>query len=105
MSPWCRSAVGGVALGQQLDEVGLGGLPPEVACLGPGGLLAFTVETHDGEGVVLGAGLRYAHSIACVRSALAACGLTLLSLEAVSARTEAGAPVPGLVAVAIRPHG
>ena len=73
--------------------------------LTPGGLLAFTLETHDEEGVVLGAGLRYAHGIACVRDALAAAGLTLLSLEAVSARNEAGAPVPGLVAVAIRPHG
>jgi predicted TPR repeat methyltransferase len=73
--------------------------------LAPGGLLAFTVETHDGEGVVLGAGLRYAHGIACVRAALASAGLTLLSLDAVSARTEAGAPVPGLAAVAIKPHG
>jgi predicted TPR repeat methyltransferase len=73
--------------------------------LAPGGLLAFTVETHDGDGVLLGAGLRYAHGIACVRAALASAGLTLLSLEAVSARTEAGAPVPGLVAVAVRPHG
>ena len=27
-----------------------------------GGLLAFTVETHGGEGVILGEGLRYAHS-------------------------------------------
>jgi predicted TPR repeat methyltransferase len=54
---------------------------------------------------VLGAGLRYAHSTECVRVALAAAGLTLLSLETVSARTEAGAPVPGLVAVAVRPHG
>jgi predicted TPR repeat methyltransferase len=73
--------------------------------LAPGGLLAFTVETYDGDGVVLGAGLRYAHSTECVRVALAAAGLTLLSLETVSARTEAGAPVPGLVAVAVRPHG
>ena len=28
----------------------------------PGGLFAFTVETHDGEGVTIGKGLRYAHS-------------------------------------------
>ena len=34
----------------------------------PGGLLAFTAETHDGEGVILGEGLRYAHS-----EALCAC--------------------------------
>ena len=29
--------------------------------LAPGGLLAFTVETHEGSGVILGEGLRYAH--------------------------------------------
>jgi predicted TPR repeat methyltransferase len=32
--------------------------------LAAGGLLAFTTETHDGEGVVIGQGLRYAHSAA-----------------------------------------
>jgi len=34
-----------------------------------GGLLAFTVETHDGDGVILGEGLRYAHGAGYVRSA------------------------------------
>ena len=33
----------------------------------PGGLLAFTVETHGGDGVILGEGLRYAHSAGYVR--------------------------------------
>ena len=36
--------------------------------LADGGLLAFTTETHDGEGVVIGDGLRYAHSAAYVRA-------------------------------------
>ena len=36
----------------------------------PGGLLAFTVETHDGDGVILGEGLRYAHGAGCVRAAI-----------------------------------
>jgi len=37
--------------------------------LAPGGLFAFTVESHAGEGVVLGKGLRYAHGApACERS-------------------------------------
>ena len=36
--------------------------------LAPGGLLAFTIETHDGEGVILGEGLRYAHGAAYVRA-------------------------------------
>jgi predicted TPR repeat methyltransferase len=67
-----------------------------------GGLLAFTAETHSGEGVVLGAGLRYAHSAAAVRASIEAAGLVLDQLEAESARTESGVPVPGLVAVAIK---
>ena len=33
-----------------------------------GGLLAFTVETHDGDGVVLGEKLRYAHGADHVRT-------------------------------------
>jgi predicted TPR repeat methyltransferase len=67
-----------------------------------GGLMAFTVETHTGEGVILGDGLRYAHGAACVRAAIAAAGLTLAQLDVASARTESGEPVPGLVVVATR---
>ncbi len=66
----------------------------------PGGLLAFTVETHDGEGVILGEGLRYAHSAEYVRSAIARVGLKLAKLEPGSARNENNEPVPGLVVVA-----
>src|SRR6476661_4907789 len=36
--------------------------------LAAGGLFAFTTETHDGEGVVVGEGRRYAHSSAHVRA-------------------------------------
>jgi predicted TPR repeat methyltransferase len=70
--------------------------------LAPGGLLAFTAETHSGEGIVLGGGLRYAHSAATIRASLDAAGLTLNQLETASTRTEGGVPVPGLVAVATR---
>jgi predicted TPR repeat methyltransferase len=73
-----------------------------VRVLVPGGLLAFTAESHSGEGVILGAGLRYAHSAAAVRASIEAAGLVLDQLEAGSARTESGVPVPGLVAVAIK---
>jgi predicted TPR repeat methyltransferase len=66
----------------------------------PGGLLAFTVETHDGDGVILGKGLRYAHSAGYVRSSIEAAGLTLSQLESLSNRNEDDTPVPGLVAVA-----
>jgi predicted TPR repeat methyltransferase len=65
-----------------------------------GGLVAFTVETHDGEGVILGQGLRYAHAASYVRSRIKAAGLALSLLEDLSARNEDNAPVPGLVVVA-----
>jgi predicted TPR repeat methyltransferase len=67
-----------------------------------GGLLAFTVETHGGEGVILGEGLRYAHGAGYVRAAIDAAGLSLLRLENLSARNEDNTPVPGLVAVAAK---
>jgi predicted TPR repeat methyltransferase len=70
--------------------------------LAPGGLLAFTTETHDGEGVVIGQGLRYAHAAAYVRAAVEAAGLELPLLDDRSARNEDHAPVPGLVAVAAK---
>jgi predicted TPR repeat methyltransferase len=68
----------------------------------PGGLLAFTAETHGGEGVILGEGLRYAHGAAYVRSSIAAAGLTVARLENLSARNEDNAPVSGLVVVAAK---
>ena len=66
----------------------------------PGGLLAFTAETHGGDGVILGEGLRYAHGAPYVRASLDAAGLTLSRLDELSARNEDYTPVPGLVVVA-----
>ena len=68
----------------------------------PGGLLAFTTETHRGEGVIIGAGLRYAHAAAYVRASVEVAGLGLSLLEDRSARNEDNTPVPGLVAVAAK---
>ncbi|MCK1391768.1 methyltransferase domain-containing protein [Bradyrhizobium sp. 1] len=68
--------------------------------LASGGVLAFTVETHDGDDIVLGEGLRYAHSAEYVRGAIAKAGLKLLTLESGSPRIENDEPVRGLVAVA-----
>lgn len=70
--------------------------------LAPGGLIAFTTETHPGEGVILGAGLRYAHAPTYVRAAVAGANLKLAHLEEASPRDEGDVPVPGLVAVAAR---
>ncbi|MCK1386083.1 methyltransferase domain-containing protein [Bradyrhizobium sp. 21] len=68
--------------------------------LAPGGVLAFTLETHDGSGIVLGEGLRYAHAAEYVRGAIAKAGLKLLTLEPASPRIENNEPVSGLVGVA-----
>jgi predicted TPR repeat methyltransferase len=64
------------------------------------GLIAFSVETHDGDGVLLRETLRYAHGEAHARAALAAAGLKLVSLDPTSTRTEKGIAVPGLIVVA-----
>jgi predicted TPR repeat methyltransferase len=71
--------------------------------LSPGGLFAFTVETHDDPGVRLQGTLRYAHSPVYVREAIAAAGLELRQLVAASTRNEKGAPVSGLLVVASTP--
>ncbi|WFU80879.1 methyltransferase domain-containing protein [Bradyrhizobium sp. CIAT3101] len=68
--------------------------------LATGGVLAFTLETHDGDGTVLGEGLRYAHSAEYARGAIAKAGLKLLTLEPCSPRNENNEPVRGLVVVA-----
>lgn len=70
--------------------------------LAPGGLFAFTVETHDGGGVVLGEKLRYAHGTEHVRAALAQAGLVTLTLEPAATRSEDGIPAPGLIVIAER---
>jgi len=71
--------------------------------MAPGALLAFSVETHDGDGVILRDTLRYAHGEAHVRHALAQGGMELALLESAPARNEKGEPVPGLVVVAAKP--
>jgi predicted TPR repeat methyltransferase len=68
--------------------------------LKPGGVFAFTAETHDGAGVVLGAGLRYAQSEAHLRGLLANAGLVVDHVDHGSIRNEREMPVPSLVVVA-----
>jgi predicted TPR repeat methyltransferase len=68
--------------------------------LAPDGLFAFTVETHPGEGMILGETLRYAHAPAHVTEVLGQAGLTALSTDPDSIRSEKGVPVPSLVVVA-----
>jgi predicted TPR repeat methyltransferase len=68
--------------------------------LAPGGLLAFTVETHNRPDVQLQSTLRYAHGIAHVRTAIERAGLQLDYLKSVPARREKNEWLPGLVVVA-----
>ena len=75
-------------------------LKAAVAVLAPSSLIAFSVETQDGDGVILRDTLRYAHGAAHVRNALAAAGLTRVSLDSATTRTEKGVAVPGLIVVA-----
>ena len=81
------------------DLAAFAGIAPLVT---PRGLFAFTVETHEGDGVMLRDTMRFAHGEAHVRDALRAAGLSLVSLDVASARTEKGLPAPGLVVVARR---
>ena len=68
--------------------------------LAPVGQLAFSVETHDGDGILLRETLRYAHGQAHVQQAVAAAGLKPASLASASTRMEKGVPVPGLIVLA-----
>jgi predicted TPR repeat methyltransferase len=73
------------------------------AALRPGGHLAFTVERLDGPGTFrLCPHGRYAHTEAYVREALAAAGLTTLSIDPAHLRLEALVPVEGLLVLARR---
>jgi predicted TPR repeat methyltransferase len=70
--------------------------------LAPNGVLAFTVETHSGDGAKLLPTLRYAYSEAYLRQTIADAGLIVLKLAEAAVRSEKGEPVQGLVTVAIR---
>jgi predicted TPR repeat methyltransferase len=70
--------------------------------LAPACIVAFTVETHSGAGIVLLPTLRFAHGEAYLRDVIAAAGLQLLTLDQAAIRTEKAAPVAGLVIVAGR---
>jgi predicted TPR repeat methyltransferase len=73
------------------------------AALVPGGLLAFSLETHAGDAAVLvGASMRFQHAAA---SALALCGVAgfrLVTVQPEAIRMDRGQPVPGLIVLASR---
>jgi predicted TPR repeat methyltransferase len=66
----------------------------------PNGILAFTAETHPGDGVKLLPTLRFAHGEDYLHALLSASGLVALHLAKTSVRSEKGVPVEGVVVVA-----
>lgn len=85
-----------------------GALAPVLAALAPalqpGGLLAFSLEAHEGpEPVFLRPSLRYAHSVQATRDALVVAGLEILRFETATLRQDRGAPITGMLIVARRP--
>jgi predicted TPR repeat methyltransferase len=64
-----------------------------------GGLFAFTVQAHEGEGFVLGEDARYAHGEAYLRALAAESGFNLVLFERVATREDRGRPVPGFLVV------
>jgi predicted TPR repeat methyltransferase len=67
--------------------------------LGRDALFAFTVQAHDGDGVVLGEDSRYAHGESYLRRLVAETGLSIALFERVSTRQERGVDVPGFLLV------
>lgn len=85
-----------------------GALPPVLAAVVPamraGGLLAFSLEAHDGEeAVFLRPSLRYAHGIDAARNAVLAAGLEVLHFELATLRQDRGQPITGMLIVARKP--
>ncbi|PTM39270.1 methyltransferase domain-containing protein [Bosea sp. 124] len=82
----------------------LGELAPAFAqcarVLKRGGLFAFTVQSHDGEGVVVGVDRRFAHAEGWLRRRLKEAGLTPIAIDPASTRQDRDVPVPGLLVVA-----
>lgn len=75
-----------------------------VPALKPGGLVAFSLEAHDGaEAVFLRPSLRYAHGISATRDALVVAGLEVLRFETAVLRFDRSAPITGMLVVARKP--
>jgi predicted TPR repeat methyltransferase len=106
--PWLEARpVGAADLVLAADVfVYLADLAPVFAAAAPAldrdGLFAFTVQAHEGEGVVLGEDQRYAHGEPYLRSLAATSSLDPVILERVSTRQDRGQDVPGLLMVLAR---
>ena len=64
-----------------------------------GGFFAFTVQAHEGEGIILGEDSRYAHGERYLRGLAEQTGFAVALFETVSTRQDRGVDVPGFLAV------
>ena len=67
--------------------------------LAPQGLFAFTAQSHDGDGVIVGDDRRYHHADTYLRETAAHCAFRVAVMEPAAARLERGEPVAGRVCV------
>jgi len=75
------------------------------AALRPGGVFAFSIEAHDGEGAAqLQSSLRIAHGPEAVRAELESAGFRVLERRDMTIRLDRGLPVCGCLFVAQRPE-
>jgi predicted TPR repeat methyltransferase len=79
----------------------IGGLVPLFAqvarVLAGNGLFAFTADSHDGDGYVIGSETRYGHSSSYIEGVAGDAGLSVRLMRAASTRNNKGAEVSGLV--------
>jgi predicted TPR repeat methyltransferase len=84
----------------------MGDLEPALAAtamaLDSGGLIAFSLETWEGDGFRLGASMRFAHGPAYVEQTAAGVGVRPIRTEEASTRRDRGRDAPGLVCVFVR---
>jgi predicted TPR repeat methyltransferase len=67
--------------------------------LASGGLFAFTAESHNGDGYVIGGETRYAHSREYIEATACEVGPSMLLLNLASTRRNKRAAVPGFIGV------
>lgn len=67
--------------------------------LAPGGLLAFSAQSHGGDGFILGEDLRFSHGRACLEGCSGRHGFAMLEIAGASTRKDRGVDVPGWIVV------
>lgn len=81
-----------------------GALTAASGAIRPGGIVAFSLETHAGEDAVrLGTTLRFQHAIEPTLAICRSVGLRTVMVEATTIRMDRGLPVEGAIVLAERP--